>query len=152
MKVDKYSNFSAARGFASQPVFWTVTDSDYWWYFMLRKWKIEAQHFAGKQFIEIQYKIVPPSVFDIQSLVQKSKQDSLKGLDINKPHIQNQIKEWKPITWKVALSTPLPLVPSLYKAARDGDYSWIQVPKNNSRRSTAFGDEEEDIDYVINQT
>jgi hypothetical protein len=152
VKVDKYSNFSAARGFASQPVFWIVTDSDYWWYFMLRKWKIEAQHFAGKQFIEIQYKIVPPSVFDIQSLVQNSKQDSLKGLDINKPNIQNQIKEWKPITWKVALSTPLPLVPSLYKAARDGDYSWIQVPKNNSRRSTAFGDEEEDIDYVINQT
>jgi len=149
MKVEKFSNFSSARGFSSQPVFWTVTDSDYWWYFMLKKWKIEAKHFAGKPFIEIEYKINPPSVFEIKALVKHSKQESLKELDLDKKNIQNQIKEWKPITWKVALSTPLPLVPSLYKAARDGDFSWIQVPKNNIRRSTAFGDEEEDIDYVI---
>jgi hypothetical protein len=73
----------------------------------------------------------------------------LKTLDIRNTNIQNQIKGWKPITWKVALATPLPLVPSLYKAAREDDYSWIQVPKNNSRRSTTFGDEEVDVDFVV---
>jgi len=149
MRVEKSSAFSTNRSFSSQPVFWIVSDSNYWWYFMLRKWKIEAQHVAGKQYMEIQYKIDPPSVFDIQKLYKTSKQESLKTLDIRNTNIQNQIKGWKPITWKVALATPLPLVPSLYKAAREDDFSWIQVPKNNSRRSTAFGDEEVDVDFVV---
>jgi hypothetical protein len=82
--------------------------------------------------------------------LKKSKQESLKSLDLNKSNIQNQIKEWKPITWKVALHTPLPLVPSLYRAAREDEYSWIQVPRNNPSRSTVFGDEEMDVDYVMN--
>jgi len=142
---------SLGRGFAAQPIFWSISDFDCWWYFMRRKWKIEAQHLAGRQYIELEYKIDPPSVFEIQKLVKKSNQESLKTLDINKPNIQNQIKEWKPITWKVALSTPLPLLPSLYRAAREDEYSWIQVPRNNPRRSTVFGDEEIDIDYAIQE-
>jgi hypothetical protein len=136
------------RGYASQPGFWIISDSDCSWYFMRRKWKIEAKHFAGKQYIDIEYQITPPTVFELQNLLKKSKQPSLKSLDINKPNIQNQIKEWKPITWKVALNTPLPLIPSLYNAAREDEYSWIQVPRNNPTRSTVFGDDEVDIDYV----
>jgi hypothetical protein len=139
-----------SRSYASQPVFWTITDSDYSWYFMRRKWKIEAKHFTGNQFIQLEYKIDPPSVFELQNLVKKSKQESLKSLDMNKSNIQNQVKEWKPITWKVALKTPLPLVPSLYRAAREDEYSWIEVPRNNSSRSTVFGDDEVDVDYVMN--
>jgi hypothetical protein len=142
------SNYGS-RGFAAQPVFWSISDSDRWWYFMVRKWKIEASHRAGKQFLEIQYKIDPPTVFDVEKLIKRSKQPTLKLLDINNPNIQNQIKDWKPITWKVALPTPIPLIPSLYQAAKDEEYSWITVPRNNPKRSTAFGDDDVDVDYVI---
>ncbi len=110
--------------------------------------QIEAKHFTGNQYIQLEYKIDPPTVFELQNLLKKSKQESLKLLDMNKSNIQNQVKEWKPITWKVALNTPLPLVPSLYRAAREDEYSWIQVPRNNPSRSTVFGDEEVDVDYV----
>jgi len=148
-ELSQNSNYGS-RGFAAQPVFWTISDSDRWWYFMVRKWKIEASHRAGKEFLEIQYKIDPPTVFDVEKLIKRSKQPTLKLLDINNPNIQNQIKDWKPITWKVALPTPVPLIPSLYQAAKDEEYSWITVPRNNPKRSTAFGDEDVDIDYVIN--
>ena len=104
---------------------------------------------TGRQFLEIEYRIDPPTVFELQALLKKSIQESLNSLDIKNPNIQNQIKDWKAITWKVALSTPLPLVPSLYKAAREDEYSWIQVPRSNPKRSTAFGDEEMDVDYFI---
>jgi hypothetical protein len=81
-----------------QPVFWSLSDSDFTWYFMRRKWKIEVKHFAGNQYLELEYKIDPPTVFELQNLLKKSKQPSLKSLDLNKPNLQNQVKEWKPIT------------------------------------------------------
>jgi hypothetical protein len=58
---------SGGKGYASQPVFWTISDSDCWWYFMRRKWKIQAKHFTGKQYVEIEYRIDPPTVFDLQN-------------------------------------------------------------------------------------
>ena len=101
--------------------------------------------------MELEYKIDPPTVFDLEKLIKRSKQPTLKLLDINNANIQNQIKDWKQISWKVALPTPIPLIPSLYQAARDQEYSWITVPRNNPKRSTAFGDDDMDIDYVIRE-
>jgi hypothetical protein len=105
-----------------------------------------VEHEIGNEFLTIIYTVDPPTVFEMQLLLDRNL-PSLKNLDIHNANIINQIKYWKAHFWKVSLSAPLPLLPSNYVAAAIDEYSWISVPKKNKLRSTDIGDNEMDVEY-----
>jgi hypothetical protein len=133
------------KGFERIPSFWILQNSEHRAYFMSRRLLMRAKQVVGTQSFDIQFTIEPPSVREMIDLVAK-KPRSLHWLDCSNIQIQNQIKQWKPISWKVRLDAPPPLVPALYTAEACSQLSWIDVPFRAPVRYTDFGDNQVDIE------
>lgn len=134
-------------GFSQYPKCWKIEDSNESWFFFRRNLKMRVEHRLGDLNLIIVYTIMPPTVFEMKSLISKCLNvSSLNSLDMNNVNIQNQIKLWKPITWKVSIPAPFPLVADSYRASVKDEYSWINIPKKSLIRSTDFGEDQIDVD------
>jgi hypothetical protein len=134
------------NGFSSVPTFWIVQNSEHRAYFTSRKLLMRAKHTVGTSSFDVLFTVNPPTVQELMQLVDTHHPPSLSWLDCANLRIQNQIKEWKPITWKVRLEAPPPLMPGLYNAEAKNQFSWIEMPFHAPTRYTDFGDEQVDIE------
>jgi len=92
-------------GYEKFPNFWVLVDSKHSLYFTNRNLKMKALHVNGRQGLDIFFHIEPPTVHQVIELMKK-KPATLSWLDISDMNIQNQIKQWKPISWKVGMNAP----------------------------------------------
>jgi len=145
---DSFSGLHNLNEFCRVPSFWTVENSEHRAYFTSRRLLMTAKHASGTSSFDVQYTIEPPTVTELMQLLSSNCPASLKWLDCSNIRIQNQIKAWKPITWKVRLDAPPPLMPGLYHAEAKGQFSWIEMPFHAPVRYTNFGDAQVDIENV----
>jgi hypothetical protein len=129
------------------PSFWKLSNSKHSAYFINRKLQMRAQHVTGSHSLIINFSISPPTIEDLIKLLQQYAPRSLNWLNLKDISIQNQVKMWQPVTWKIRLETPPPLLPSLYSAESRENISWIEIPMSAPVRFTDFGDNQFDIDH-----